>query len=327
MGNSAVSVNEVSHHFGDFSALRQVSFSVEQGQTMALLGHNGAGKSTLIKIILGLITPESGEVSLMGAGQCLSSRESRVRLGYLPENVSFYDKLTGEEILTYFAALKGVTKAKVATLIEEFGLGYAKNRQLKTYSKGMKQRLGFAQAILSEPDILMLDEPTVGLDPQASQFLYGKIAELKKTGCAVIVCTHELSLIEPHIDMAMIMAKGERLALGDLNQLRLQSGLKIELKCDGLAQVVKQEPSLLSLYQDDALHFDVEQQEQVVRCLTSQYGKFDFSLSKPGLTQIYRHFIGHDMDSHIGSELTTRITPKESILTRLSSQFLKMRNA
>lgn len=315
MGVSAINVSEVTHHFGDFTALNRVSFDVHQGQIMALLGHNGAGKSTLIKIILGLITPLEGKVSLMGGIE--------VRLGYLPENVSFYDKLTGLEILNYFAALKGVSKAKVATLIEEFGLGYAQHRQLKTYSKGMKQRLGFAQAILSEPNILLLDEPTVGLDPHASQFLYGKIAQLKQTGCAVIVCTHELSLIEKHIDSAMIMAKGERQAIGSLADLQRDSGLQLELRCEGLAEVVQQEQMLSSLYRNNALYFDPLQQQEVVRCLTSQYGKFDFSVTKPGLAQIYRHY----MDSCIGPEQSVSIAQKESILTRFSSQFFNMRNA
>jgi Cu-processing system ATP-binding protein len=332
MENSAVSVNEVTHHFGDFTALKQMSFAVKQGQTMALLGHNGAGKSTLIKIILGLIKPDIGEVSLMGGlsggSSGVSSQGVPVRLGYLPENVSFYDKLTGEEILHYFAALKGVGKAKVATLIEEFGLDYAKNRQLKTYSKGMKQRLGFAQAILSEPDILLLDEPTVGLDPHASQFLYSKIEALKQTGCAVIVCTHELSLIEPHIDTAMIVAKGERLALGNLAQLRAQSGLKIQLKCEGLAELAKQEPLLSRLYSNNALYFDRDQQEQVVRCLTSQYGKFGFSIMEPGLTEIYRHFVAGSESSHQALTLTPSLNTqsKTSLKARLFSSFFGMKN-
>jgi Cu-processing system ATP-binding protein len=332
MENNAVCVNEVTHHFGDFTALKQMSFAVKQGQTMALLGHNGAGKSTLIKIILGLIKPDIGEVSLMGGTSegsgSVSSQGVPVRLGYLPENVSFYDKLTGEEILHYFAALKGVSKTKVATLIEEFGLDYAKDRQLKTYSKGMKQRLGFAQAILSEPDILLLDEPTVGLDPHASQFLYSKIAALKQTGCAVIVCTHELSLIEPHIDTAMIVAKGERLALGSLAQLRAQSGLKIQLKCEGLADLAEKEPLLSRLYRHDALYFDREQQDQVVRCLTSQYGKFGFSIMEPGLAEIYRHFMAESESSHQALALTPSLNAqsKTSLKARLFSPFFGMKN-
>ena len=332
MENNAVTVNNVTHHFGDFVALKQMSFAVKQGQTMALLGHNGAGKSTLIKIILGLIKPDIGDVSLMRGLSRDSSNVSLqgvpARLGYLPENVSFYDKLTGEEILYYFAALKGVGKAKVATLIEEFGLGYAKDRQLKTYSKGMKQRLGFAQAILSEPDILLLDEPTVGLDPHASQFLYSKIEALKQTGCAVIVCTHELSLIEPHIDTAMIVAKGERLALGSLTQLQALSGLKIQLKCEGLAEIVQKEPSLSRFYNNQALHFDRDQQDQVVRCLTSQYGKFVFSIMDPGLTEIYRHFMAESESSHQAFTLTPSLNAqsKTSLKSRLFSPFFGMKN-
>jgi len=287
--NTAVSARNISHHFGVDIALDDVSFDMKQGQTMALLGHNGAGKSTLIKILLGLITPADGEIDILGLNIKKRSSRSTINLGYLPENVSFYDKLTGEEILTYFAELKGVGKKRVCELIEEFGLGYAKDRALKTYSKGMKQRLGFAQAILCEPELLLLDEPTVGLDPVASQFLYGKIDELKHLGCAVIVCTHELSLIENNIDTALILGKGRCLASGNLGELRYESQLKTRLTSPSLAALVNDSERLASLYTDNALLLDRENKQDVVQFLTSECGLFDFALKEPGLADIY-HF-------------------------------------
>ncbi|WP_394147723.1 ABC transporter ATP-binding protein [Shewanella atlantica] len=290
--NTAVSARKVSHSFGTGVALDDVSFEMKQGQTMALLGHNGAGKSTLIKILLGLITPAGGEIEILGVNIRKNRCHSNLRIGYLPENVSFYDKLTGEEILTYFAELKGVGKSRVSELIEEFGLGYAKDRALKTYSKGMKQRLGFAQAILSEPELLLLDEPTVGLDPVASQFLYGKIDELKQLGCAVIVCTHELSLIENNIDTALILGRGRCLASGAIDELRYESRLKTRLTSPSLAALVNDSERLASLYSDDALLLDRENKQDVVQFLTSEYGLFDFALKEPGLAEIYHFHMG-----------------------------------
>jgi len=287
--NTAVSARNISHNFGTCFALDDVSFDLKQGQTMALLGHNGAGKSTLIKILLGLITPSGGEIDILGHNIKKKSSRTTIKLGYLPENVSFYDKLTGEEILTYFAELKGVGKNRVCELIDEFGLGYAKDRALKTYSKGMKQRLGFAQAILCEPELLLLDEPTVGLDPVASQFLYGKIDELKRLGCAVIVCTHELSLIENNIDTALILGKGRCLASGNLGELRYESRLKTRLTSPSLAALVNDSERLASLYTDNALLLDRENKQDVVQFLTSECGVFDFALKEPGLAEIY-HF-------------------------------------
>lgn len=290
----AVSASHISHRFADFTALNGVSFEVECGQTMALLGHNGAGKSTLIKIMLGLLKPSEGEVIVLGQSLKNHSQRADLKIGYLPENVSFYDKLTGKEILSYFAALKGVNKTRVSQLIEEFGLGYAQDRALKTYSKGMKQRLGFAQAILSEPELLLLDEPTVGLDPVASQFLYGKIDELKQQGCGVIVCTHELSLIENNIDIALILAKGESLAKGSLSQLRQNSGLKTRLTAANLATWVAQQPKLAAYYADDALLLDLESKPEVLQLLMSQCQGFDFSLKEPTLADIYHFYMSQN---------------------------------
>ncbi|WP_076412243.1 ABC transporter ATP-binding protein [Shewanella sp. UCD-KL12] len=286
----AVTGRNIRHEFGHFLALDDVSFDLPQGQTMALLGHNGAGKSTLIKILLGLITPMGGEIDILGRKVTQQSARADLRIGYLPENVSFYDKLTGEEILTYFAELKGVSASKVSELIEEFGLEYAKGRQLKTYSKGMAQRLGFAQAILSEPELLLLDEPTVGLDPAASQFLYAKIDELKQQGTAVIVCTHELSLIENNIDHALILARGKSLASGGMDSLRQQSQLKIKITSPALKQAVSQSARLQSLCIDEALYIDREHKAEILQYLTSQHSVFDLSIFEPGLAEIYRYY-------------------------------------
>lgn len=290
----AVSASHISHRFADFTALNNVSFEVERGQTMALLGHNGAGKSTLIKILLGLLKPSAGEVTVLGQSLKSHNQRADLKIGYLPENVSFYDKLTGKEILSYFAALKGVAKGRVNELIAEFGLEYAQDRALKTYSKGMKQRLGFAQAILCQPELLLLDEPTVGLDPVASQFLYGKIDELKQQGCGVIVCTHELSLIENNIDVALILAKGQALAQGNLTDLRRNSGLKTRLTSANLSAWVAQEPRLAAFYTDDALLVDLESKPQVLQLLMSQCQGFDFSLKEPTLADIYHFYMSQN---------------------------------
>lgn len=295
----AVSVRNISHQFAGFSALNDVSFEVERGQIMALLGHNGAGKSTLIKILLGLLKPCAGEAIVLGKSHSELKQRADLRIGYLPENVSFYDKLTGKEILSYFAALKRVTKPRVSQLIEEFELGYAQDRALKTYSKGMKQRLGFAQAILCQPELLLLDEPTVGLDPMASQFLYGKIDELKRQGCGVIVCTHELSLIENNIDIALILAKGKSLAQGSLAELRQNSALKTRLTSPNLAGWVAQEPSLAPFYADDALLLDLESKAKVLQLLMSECQAYDFNLKEPTLADIYHFYMGQNKQSEV----------------------------
>lgn len=280
----AVSVENVSLRFGDFDALQDINVDIFQGQTLALLGHNGAGKSSLIKLILGLIKPTSGQLTLGNV-----SNQQAVNLGYLPEDVSFYDKLTGHEVLSYFAALKGVESARVEQLIEEFELGYAQHKPLKTYSKGMKQRLGVAQAILSRPNILLLDEPTVGLDPQASQFLYQKIDDLKQQGCAVIVCTHELSIVEKHLDRALLLAHGRRVGSGTLEELRQSSGLKSQIKITDFNQVVAKDGYLQPFTQGQKLLVNSAERSAVIEYLVQQKSCTAFSVTEPSLEAIYHH--------------------------------------
>ncbi|WP_051484633.1 ABC transporter ATP-binding protein [Shewanella waksmanii] len=286
----AVSLQAVSHQFGDFAALTEVDCALQPGQLLALLGHNGAGKSTLLKVILGLIDPSHGQVTVLG--QRLSAHNRKpMNIGYLPENISFYDKLTGHELLSYFAALKGVGQVRVNRLIEEFGLQYAQHKPLKGYSKGMKQRLGIAQAILAEPQLLLLDEPTVGLDPQASEFLYQKIQSLTQLGCAVMVSTHELNLIEPQLDVAMVMGQGRNLATGPMDSLVKQSQLPVTIRFDDMIRRVTRYNHLAAFYHNGALRCPVAETESLVEYLTTQCHIFDFEIEKPGLSALYQELM------------------------------------
>lgn len=293
-----VKVTDVHKSYQDFVALKGVSFELHAGQTMALLGHNGAGKSSLIKMILGLIQPSQGEIQVYGNTLNASQQHVQLDIGYLPENVSFYEKLSGYEVLSYFAALKGVNREKVLQILAEFGLADAQHRLVKTYSKGMRQRLGFAQAILSEPKLILLDEPTVGLDPLASEFMYRKINELKAKGCAVIICTHELSLVEGNVDFALIVGQGKVLAQGSLNELKQASNLKIKIKSAALEQHHQDLNGFQSCYFQGCLHVDYGIKADVIRHITQHLGIYDFSLAEPSLNDIYQYYINQLEGQH-----------------------------
>ncbi|QQX80699.1 ABC transporter ATP-binding protein [Shewanella sp. KX20019] len=314
-----VSVERVGLRFGDLDALQDINLEVYQGQTLALLGHNGAGKSSLIKLILGLIKPTSGKLTLQ-VGQALQP----INIGYLPEDVSFYDKLTGWEVLSYFAALKGINTPRVKQLIAEFELEYAQHRQLKTYSKGMKQRLGVAQAILSQPDILLLDEPTVGLDPQASQFLYQKIESLKEQGCAVIICTHELSIVEKHLDRALLLAGGRRVGCGTLDELRHASGLKTQIRLPNFTDKLRRDSYLQSLSRGQALMMSTDERKAVIEYLVQQKSCTDFSVIEPSLELVYHHFMQQQPLHRLPADIAvTDTSPKgwlQSLLSPLARQ-------
>lgn len=228
MSTPTVEVTQVSRRFGEVQALAEVDLCVAQGEALGLIGHNGAGKSTLIKLMLGLLHPDQGEIRI--AGQSLHGpayRDLRRRIAYLPENIVFYDNLSGLETLQFFADLKGARRTQCAALLDEVGLARAARRAVRGYSKGMRQRLGFAQALLGEPTLLFLDEPTTGLDPEGTREFYAILRTLKARGVTVILSSHNLAQIEGRVDRLALLRQGRLKAVGTVKELRV--GLNLPL--------------------------------------------------------------------------------------------------
>lgn len=227
-----VELKQVRQSYGDLRVLHDVSLQLKAGEVMGLFGHNGAGKTTTVRLILGLINASAGEVRVLGG----DSRDSQIRqqIGFLPENIMFYPQLSGLETLRHFARLKGAPVQQVTDLLQQVGLSAAAGKRVKTYSKGMRQRLGLAQALLGKPRLLILDEPTVGLDPIATQELYQLIGRLKSDGTSIIICSHVLPGVESYIDSAVVLARGNLIASGSLYQLREQAGLPVRIRIKGL---------------------------------------------------------------------------------------------
>uniref|UniRef100_UPI00286C197A ABC transporter ATP-binding protein n=1 Tax=Roseateles sp. TaxID=1971397 RepID=UPI00286C197A len=190
------------------------------------------GKSTLFKLMLGLTPATSGEILINGGSVTgRGFRATRRALGYLPENVVLYDNLSGLETLKFFAKLKGADLQQCAPTLARVGLAHAGSRPLREYSKGMRQRLGFAQALLGRPQVLFLDEPTNGLDPQAIRDFYLILHELRDSGVTVIITSHILAELQKRVDRLAIMVSGRIQALGTVQGLReqQQAALTIEL--------------------------------------------------------------------------------------------------
>ena len=269
-----ICVDNVGFWRGRRKVLDGVSCRLQSGTLTALIGHNGAGKSTLIKTILGLIHPAEGNVTVLGR----APGSDPLSIGYLPENISFYEQMTMQAHLEYFADLKGVARSRVDELLEALGLSHVRRNPKNQCSKGQRQRLGLAQALLAQPRIMILDEPTVGLDPQASSWMYAQLAQLRSQGCTVIVCTHELSLIEPFADVVLMLAAGKLRASGSVAELRRQANLPAVIRGFDAAAVAMTSAS--KYLKGDMLCVPDHDVAEVVRVLTEETKDFDFDIRK-----------------------------------------------
>jgi len=213
---TAIDIRELSFSYKDAfhkgkSVLKKITISVEQGDTVGFLGANGAGKTTAIKILLGLLKPESGEVTILG--EQAGSLAIRRKIGYLPERPCYYGYLTSEELLRMYAGLFGLDKKtadrRINYLLELVELDKCRKMFLKHYSKGMLHRIGLAQALINSPDILILDEPTSGLDPCGKMSVRRIINGFKNQGKTIFFSSHELSEVELICDKVAIINNGE----------------------------------------------------------------------------------------------------------------------
>jgi ABC-2 type transport system ATP-binding protein len=218
-------------------AVDNVSFDVRRGEVFGLVGPNGAGKTTTIKMLLGLIRPSGGQGQLLGHE--IGSIESRRRVGYLPEISYYYDYLTPEEILDFYGRLYGLDAKerarKVAELLDVVGLNKARGKPLRKFSKGMLQRVGLAQALLADPELVVLDEPQSGLDPLGRKEVSDLIIGLKDRGKTVFFSSHILPDVERICDRVAVMMEGRVVDVGPLGSLLSPRRLMTEVVVDGMA--------------------------------------------------------------------------------------------
>ena len=214
--NSVVEIRGVSRRFGDVRAVDNLTLSLGTGEIMGFLGANGAGKTTTIKMLLGLIRPTSGTVSVLGGDP--SDAKVRAKIGYMPEIAYYYPYLNARELLAFYGGLCGMDgktiRARTDELLETVGLADAAKRPLKTYSKGMLQRAGIAQALLHDPDLLVLDEPFTGLDPLARIHFRELMHRLREQGKSIFFSSHELGETELLCDKVAIMKAGQSVYQG-----------------------------------------------------------------------------------------------------------------
>lgn len=294
----ALTISRLTKRFQAVEALKDVSLSLEPGMRAALLGHNGAGKSTMMKIILGLIPHEAGEVAVCGFRP--GSAEARAQVAYLPENVAFHPSLTGEEQMRHYLALRGDRPGRAGELLQRVGLGHAARRRIGSYSKGMRQRVGLAQTLIGRPRLLVLDEPTSGLDPVSRRDFYDLLDTLAADGTAILLSSHVLTEVEARTDSILILSEGRLVAEGTLGALRARAALPVTLVVRPAAGA---ETILASALPEAASSWggvlripctQADKLQLVARISALSAHVADLDVNPPSLEDIYSHFSRRD---------------------------------
>ena len=222
--SAVVETSRLTKRYRDLVAVNDLNLKVEEGEIFGFLGPNGAGKTTTILMLLGLSEPASGQAKVCGFDPTHQPLEVKKRVGYLPENPGFYDDLSGRENLFYIARLNRIpadeARRRIARLLEQIGLGEDGERAVREYSRGMKQRLGIAEVLIKEPQALILDEPTLGLDPDGASRILDLITGLsRERGLTVLLSSHMLHQVQQMCHRVGIIVKGKMIAQGQVDQL------------------------------------------------------------------------------------------------------------
>lgn len=298
---TTVELENVRKHYGAIEAVRDVSFELPPGEVVALIGHNGAGKTTLFKLMLGLVHPSAGALRVLDENPAEGEFAARRRLGYLPESVSFNPALTGQEILTFYARLKREPIDKALALLDQVGLGVAASRRVGTYSKGMRQRLGLAQALIGDPRLLLLDEPTTGLDPELRATFYRIIRERRDRGTTAILSSHALTEVEESADRVIILNRGLMLANGSIDDLRrlaqLPAKMRVTVANGDATAVLSWLGPVGNWRQIDGRTVEFEapsdMKVELLRRATREGTPIrDLDMESPSLDALYAHFLG-----------------------------------
>lgn len=245
MGNHSIVVHDLTYAYGDRLAVDHISFAVGEGEIFAYLGPNGAGKSTTVKLLTGQIRPQGGTATLLGMDIARQTKPIQRLIGVAFETVNLYPQMSALENLTLFAHLYGV-RIDAQALLEKVGLGARSRDRVENFSKGMKQRLMVARALINQPRILFLDEPTEGLDPVSAETIRDRIREARASGTTVFLTTHDMVEADKLSDRVAFIDQGRIMALDTPYRLKQQYGkrmLRVEVE-DGAGRIVQHEIAL-----------------------------------------------------------------------------------
>jgi ABC-2 type transport system ATP-binding protein len=308
---NAIEVRRLVKRFGDYVAVDQVDLEIRQGELLALLGPNGAGKSTTIKILTTLLAPDEGSVTIGDFRLPEQAEQARRLLGLVPQEIAVYDVLSPRRNLSFFGALYGLQgtelAGRVSELLEGVNLADRADQAIHTFSGGMQRRVNIAAALVHEPKIVFLDEPTVGLDPALRDDIWKIIRQLKARGTTLVLTTHYMEEAEALCDRVAIMDRGKVVAIGSPGELLAQTGVKTSLVLSVTGDVAAGRDAVRKLPDaaeveaiDGRLRLTTSAGSQalpdVIRTLLAAGCQVNSAeVQAPNLGAVYRHFTGHDL--------------------------------
>jgi ABC-2 type transport system ATP-binding protein len=308
----AIRTRGLTKRYGELVAVDHLDLVVREGEVFGLLGPNGAGKTTTVLMLLGLTEPTSGTAEVVGLDPHRNPLEVKRSVGYLPDSVGFYDDLTGRQNLQYTARLNGipddVAAPRIAALLEEVGLAARADDPVGTYSRGMRQRLGLADAMVKDPKVLILDEPTVGIDPEGVTEVLALIRSLPQRGVTVLLSSHLLDQVQAVCDRIGIFVGGRMIAQGTIDELARQGRARfsIELQVAGgdPRPVLAGMPGVRSVSEEGG-SFVVEADADVRAAMSRRLaeaglGVVEMALRREQLGDVYRRWFREASDGDAG---------------------------
>ena len=304
MNDHVIEADNLVKRYDGVPVVKGISFSVERGEIFGLLGPNGAGKTTTILMLLGLSDISSGKARVLGHDPAREPLTVKRRVGYLPDQVGFYDNLSASENLRYTARLMGLERAeregKIRSALGHVGLAEFANKRVGTFSRGMRQRLGLAEILMKEAEMAILDEPTSGLDPQATLELLEIIRDLKRRRVSVLLSSHLLERVQSVCDRVALFSEGHIVLLGSVPELGRQvlgGGFRVEVEAqgEGLAERIAAIPGVQKVEADGAdrvrLLADHDVRPEAAAAVVGAGGRLlRLSVEEPSLEAIYTHY-------------------------------------
>ena len=313
MSELAIETHELSKRYGDQIAVNALDLAVHRGEVFGLLGPNGSGKTTTILMLLGLTEPTSGGVQVLGLDPARQPLSVKARVGYMPDEVGFYDELSARANLNYIVRLNGLSGAeaqrRIDSSLERVGLGDVADRPVATFSRGMRRRLGVADVLLKEPQLIIMDEPTQGLDPEGARSLLQTIRDLKGENITILLSSHLLHQVQAICDRVGLFRQGRMELVGtvpDLARQVLGRGYHIRLQADGpapeLESALQRLSGVVSVRQEDHNRFEVaathDLRAEAAEAAIAAGGRLlALDIEVPSLDDIYAHYfeeVDHD---------------------------------